>query len=126
MSIYLVLDRSLTLPDFDILEQLRERLSGLEHLQWAHLTEHILNNATEENILRWKHQMDTPYDELPEEDKNKDREWANKVLLILMDFITNLPPDNLEYYCSFAYSNKELCLAEGRKCGNCPYWKLKE
>ena len=88
MNIYLVLDRSLTLPDFDVLEQLRERLAELEHLQWAHLTEHVLNNATEENILRWKHQMDTPYNELSEEDKNKDREWADKVLLILMNFIS--------------------------------------
>ena len=60
-----------------------EELAELEHIQWAHWTRYMLNNLTPENIERWKRQIDTPYEELSEEEKNSDRKWARKVLDIV-------------------------------------------
>jgi hypothetical protein len=59
---------------------LRERLAALEHEQWAHWTRHLLGNLTPENIERWRRQIDTPYDQLSEAEKDSDREWADRVL----------------------------------------------
>ena len=67
----------------DLNENLVEKLADLEHEQWAHWTEYMLNNLTDENIARWNRQIATPYSELSEEDKEKDREWARKVLDII-------------------------------------------
>jgi hypothetical protein len=43
----------------------------------------MLNNLTNENIAKWKKQIDTPYDNLTEEEKQSDRKWADKVLEII-------------------------------------------
>jgi hypothetical protein len=61
----------------------REKLSDLEHQQWAHWTKYMLNNLTSENIERWKTQIETPYECLTEKEKESDREWANKVITII-------------------------------------------
>ena len=63
----------------------REMLAELEHKQWAHWTRYMLDNLTPENIERWKRQIETPYDELPEAEKDSDREWADKVLFLAVD-----------------------------------------
>ena len=59
---------------------LLEILAKLEHEQWAHWTKYMLDNLTEENIKRWKTQIDTPYIELSEKEKDFDKEWAQKVI----------------------------------------------
>jgi len=59
--------------------KLREMLAALEHDQWAHWTRYMLANLTPENIERWKRQVETPYSELSEKEKDSDREWADKV-----------------------------------------------
>jgi len=64
----------------DAAKDLIEKLAALEHDQWAHWTKYMLVNLTDENIARWKEQIDTPYSKLSEKDKDKDREWAQKVL----------------------------------------------
>ena len=61
----------------------REDLAALEHEQWAHWTKYILDNLTEENISRWKVQIGTPYKDLTEDEKDLDREWADKVLALI-------------------------------------------
>ena len=61
----------------------REKLADLEHRQWAHWTEYMLNNLTPENIKRWKEQIETPYQMLTEKEKDSDREWADKVIKII-------------------------------------------
>lgn len=38
-----------------------------------------------EKVNRWQRQMNTPYNELPEEERNSDRDQAEKVLKILHD-----------------------------------------
>ena len=63
----------------------REHLAELEHIQWAHWTEYMLNNMTPENIKRWRKQIKTPYKDLSEKEKDSDREWADKVLKCIKD-----------------------------------------
>lgn len=58
----------------------RERLAALEHEQWAHWTTYFFDNLSEENIGRWRNQTYTPYSKLSEEEKESDREWADKVI----------------------------------------------
>ena len=69
--------------------QLREKLAALEHDQWAHWTEYMLNNLTPDNIERWKRQINTPYAHLTGKEKDSDREWADKVLQIIHDITGN-------------------------------------
>jgi hypothetical protein len=65
------------------MDSIREKLSALEHEQWAHWTRYFLDNLTPENIARWRAQIDTPYEELSETEKKSDREWADKVLKLM-------------------------------------------
>lgn len=62
---------------------IREQLAELEHQQWAHWTSYLLDNLTPENIERWRRQIDTPYSQLSEAEKDSDRNWADKVLRII-------------------------------------------
>jgi hypothetical protein len=62
-------------------DDLLEALAAVEHEQWTHWTRHLLDNLTPENIARWRRQCDTPYVELSEDEKEKDREWARRVVL---------------------------------------------
>ena len=71
--------------DKDILE----RLSAIEHEQWAHWTKHMLNNLTEGNIERWKRQAETSYTDLSEGEKESDRKWAVKVMEVFVDIYNN-------------------------------------
>jgi hypothetical protein len=63
--------------------RLRERLAALEHEQWAHWTRYLLDHLTPENVERWRRQIDTPYEQLSEAEKQSDREWADRVLEIV-------------------------------------------
>jgi hypothetical protein len=65
---------------------IREELAELEHEQWAHWTEYMLNNLTQENIKRWNHQIKTPYKKLTLIELESDRVWADKVLNIFMKY----------------------------------------
>ncbi len=64
---------------------LREELAALEHEQWAHWTAYMLDNMTDVNIARWRQQIECPYEALTEEEKDKDREWADRVLEVTRD-----------------------------------------
>ena len=64
-------------------DELLEKLADLEHQQWIHWTKYMLDNMSDENINRWKQQIETPYSELSEKEKESDREWAEKVLKII-------------------------------------------
>lgn len=64
-------------------DPLLERLAALEHDQWAHWTRYLLANMTRENVERWRRQIETPYAELSEKEKESDREWARKVVQIV-------------------------------------------
>ncbi|MEL6222923.1 MAG: hypothetical protein AAFR31_09815 [Cyanobacteria bacterium J06627_8] len=64
---------------------LREKLAELEHQQWAHWTRYMLDNLTPENVERWRQQIDIPYANLSDTEKESDRQWADKVLALLED-----------------------------------------
>jgi len=70
----------LSSPGTTFVSELREELADLEHRQWAHWTQYILANLTPENIERWKRQIETPYNELSEKEKDSDRFWADEVM----------------------------------------------
>ncbi|MEL6321463.1 MAG: hypothetical protein AAFQ57_12580 [Cyanobacteria bacterium J06626_14] len=64
---------------------LREKLAELEHQQWAHWTRYMLDNLTPQNVERWRQQIDIPYANLSDTEKESDRQWADKVLALLED-----------------------------------------
>ena len=89
-----VIDRHKAAPSVeDVLmnEKLRERLAALEHAQWAHWTRHMLTqliswgelDQTSLRLQDWYRQIQTPYAELTEKEKDSDREWADKVLALM-------------------------------------------
>ena len=57
-----------------------EAVAAVEHDQWAHWTAYMLDNLSRENIVRWSLQIETPYAELTEAEKESDREWAAKAV----------------------------------------------
>lgn len=59
-----------------------EELAELEHKQWAHWTKYMLDNLTFENMSRWRQQIEIPYSELTEKEKESDRDWARKAARI--------------------------------------------
>ena len=67
--------------DQDLIEELAE----LEHKQWWDWAKDILKSEdiTEERAKRWKENSFKPYKDLSEEQKDMDREWAEKVLKIV-------------------------------------------
>ena len=66
------------------LYELREKLAELEHEQWIVWSRSIsMSEQLSANWLeRWR-KMWIPYSNLTEEQKDQDREWADKVLDIL-------------------------------------------
>ena len=60
-----------------------EKLAELEHKQWAHWTEYMLENLYLENRERWKVQLRTSYKDLSEKEKESDRDWARKVIKLI-------------------------------------------
>lgn len=67
-------------PNIVLTKSRFEKIAEREHEQWAHWTEYMLNNLTEENIARWREQIKTSYSDLSEEEKESDRVWARIVV----------------------------------------------
>lgn len=60
-----------------------EDLADLEHQQWSHMMKFFLGldaKTIQKNVVKWNNLANTDYKDLSEEDKEKDREWARKVL----------------------------------------------
>lgn len=66
-------------------DDLLEKLASLEHDQWFCWAKDIIKSESisEERAKRWKEECFKPYEELSEEMKEYDREWARKVLNIV-------------------------------------------
>jgi hypothetical protein len=66
-------------------ETLLEQLAALEHEQWMKWAKELMRKEklSEERIARWEKDCFKPYEELTEEMKEFDREWARKVLKIV-------------------------------------------
>lgn len=59
-----------------------ERLAELEHEQWMNWSLAVADEVSSERRERWKKYW-VPYDKLPEDVKEQDREWARKVVGVL-------------------------------------------
>ena len=68
----------------ELLFQMREELASLEHEQWIYWSKRIarVENISPERLGRWK-KLWVPYDQLSEESKDQDREWADRVIQIM-------------------------------------------
>ena len=74
-------------------EQLREELSHWQHEIWSHWMKYqfssCIRNADgsmtipKEKVDRWEHQIDTPYNELSNSEKERDREQVDKFIHII-------------------------------------------
>lgn len=76
------------------LESLVEQLAHIEHERWSHWQQYMHSKAHRQNdgslilpadlVERWERQMETPYAELTEEEKESDREQVRKYLPLLL------------------------------------------
>lgn len=77
------------------MEDLLEKLAANEHERWAHWQKFLHKSCLEnedgsltipkEKVELWKKQINTPYEELTENEKESDRYGARKILEILKD-----------------------------------------
>ncbi len=95
-------------------EELREKLAELAHSQWSDWMEHLFNKCSNPQIGkvatipaefadRWGRQMNTPYNELSELEKDSDRKEADKYLKVLESEITQNNKDLVEKVWAMAY-----------------------
>jgi len=56
-----------------------ERVSAVLHEEWVAWSKNVAPEVSAERRDRWE-KLWVPYDELPESEKEKDREWARKAL----------------------------------------------
>ena len=72
-----------------------EKLAALEHEQWMEWAKSLMSkeSLSKERTDRWEKECFMPYEDLSEETKEFDREWAYKVLDIVKG--TNIPESNL-------------------------------
>ena len=63
-------------------KQILEKLAALEHKQWVHWSRAVAHEVSPERRARWEKYW-VPYEELPEDVKEADREWARKVLQLI-------------------------------------------
>ncbi len=74
---------------------LREKLAEVQHNIWAHWMVYLFSVSVQnedgsytipiDKVNHWTRQINTPYNELSEHEKESDREQANKILTILAD-----------------------------------------
>jgi hypothetical protein len=83
-----------------MLAALIEELSAVEHARWAHWQRYMHDQCERlpdgrlaipaELVARWEKQIETPYDQLSEKEKDSDREQVERVLPILAKFLRPL------------------------------------
>lgn len=88
--------------DFDLGKSVREQLAEYAHEAWTGWMEYLFNKTipykpgevqAEEGAViipkwaveRWKRQVDTKYSDLPEDEKESDRQEADKIIAIVKD-----------------------------------------
>jgi len=81
------------MPSIPFSDTLRERLAAIQHEIWISWMKHLFSvcipkadgsySIPVEKAEHWKRQINTPYQNLTEKEKESDREQADKVLDIL-------------------------------------------
>lgn len=74
----------------------REQLAALAHEQWSGWMHYLFSKSAfnddgsftipPASVDRWKRQMDTPYHDLPESEKDSDRVEADKVMALTAEW----------------------------------------
>jgi len=74
-------------------DEIREALAAIQHEIWAHWMRYLFSKTlptmdddemiASEHAERWRRQMETPYDELSEQEKESDRDQADKIMAFL-------------------------------------------
>lgn len=109
----------------DILEQ----LADLEHQQWISMMSYLRDcsfwqvcNGFAMGSGRWDKQIGTEYKDLSEEDKEKDRKWARKVL----DILRGDKPEQTEQKFACEKCRHEVKFGDKfcGECGNQQLWGL--
>ena len=67
-----------------------EALASIEHDRWARWHIYAKNNWTPENIIRWDRQAETKYQDLTEEEKEKDRQEVRNCLWVIKNEIISM------------------------------------
>ncbi|MFJ3234727.1 hypothetical protein [Streptomyces sp. NPDC086787] len=75
------------------LEEAMEALADVEHERWAHWQRYLHSQCSRQSdgsltipaelVRRWESQMDTPYAELSESEKESDREQVRRYLPVI-------------------------------------------
>lgn len=81
-----------------ILESLVENLAAVEHERWSHWQRYMHSKGVlqsdgsllipAELVQRWQKQIDTPYSELSETEKDSDREQVRKYLGLIKQVLS--------------------------------------
>lgn len=71
----------------------REKMAACVHESWSRWMKYLFEKSQDRQdgtaiipawaVQRWKRQMNTPYEDLPEREKDTDREEADKILEVL-------------------------------------------
>jgi hypothetical protein len=80
------------------LDELLETLASVEHERWSHWQRHLHSKCVPQGdggallipaelVRRWDKQMNTPYSELSEEEKESDREQVRKYLPLIANVL---------------------------------------
>ena len=86
--------------------ELIEELAAIEHSRWAHWQRYVHESGSlaadgsltipNQLVSRWTAQIETPYSQLSESEKESDREQVRRYLPLLMETLRrqlSLPPD---------------------------------
>ncbi|MCK1714155.1 hypothetical protein IVA83_35895 [Bradyrhizobium sp. 143] len=81
-----------------LLDGLIERLAEIEHERWSHWQRYMHSKAVKqpngtllipsELVQQWERQLETPYRELSEKEKESDREQVKKYLPIIAEILS--------------------------------------
>ena len=103
---------------------LREKLADVQHDIWSHWMRWMFSVGTfnadgtwimpAEKVQQWQRQMNTPYSELSEQEKESDRDQADKTLSVLNN---TSPRISLAHYVSYSGCFSSL-KAWGKWSGN--------
>ncbi|TQK29868.1 hypothetical protein [Arthrobacter sp. SLBN-53] len=79
-------------------EQLVDELAAVEHERWAHWQRYVHDNCERQQdgslvipaglAARWEAQIETPYVELTERERDSDREQVLRYLPVILDALT--------------------------------------
>lgn len=76
-----------------------ETIAAVEHQRWAHWQQYLHDQCTAgedgsliipaQLVMKWKHQIEAPYTELSDEEKESDREQAREYIAALRRVVEN-------------------------------------